>query len=78
MGCADRDPASSEPATLLPLAGQDLEPVVGLAGKGAGLGMEGEQESSLWGGGGQSWGGAQGCAPHAFPATLVRDDLERR
>lgn len=24
------------------------------------------------------WGGAQGCAPHAFPALLVRDDLERR
>ena len=24
------------------------------------------------------WGGAQGCAPHAFPASLVRDDLEQR
>lgn len=47
-----------------PLAGQDLEPVVGLAGKGAGLGMEGEQESSLWG---RLVGGSHGAVPKAVP-----------
>lgn len=52
-----------------PLAGQDLEPVVELAGKGAGLGMEGEQESSQWG---RLVRGSHGVVPKAVPLMLFQ------
>lgn len=46
-----------------PLAAQDSEPIMGLARKGAGLGMEGAQESSLWG---RLAGDGRGVVPKAM------------
>lgn len=52
-----------------PLAAQDSEPFVGLAGKGAGLGMEGAQESGPWG---RLAGGGCGAVPKAVPLMLFQ------
>ena len=50
-------------------AAQDSDPVVGLAGKGAGLGMEGAQARGLWG---RLVGGGCGAVPKAVPLMLFQ------
>ena len=66
-----------------PLAARDLGPSLGWPGKGQGWaqGMgSGYRESGPAGEamGAAARAGAHGCAPHAFPATLVTADRERR